>query len=71
MLVVKVESEYFKKATGRTNFVCEDGMLIKETIEQAIQTGEAKTIRAKSVGKNKDGGVVAEFFVTWSFKAKR
>ena len=25
MLVVKVEAEYFKKATGRTNFVCEDG----------------------------------------------
>ena len=25
MLVVKVESAYFKKATGRTRFVCEDG----------------------------------------------
>ena len=71
MLVVKVESEYFKKATGQTNFICEDGLLIKGTIEQAIQTGEAKTIRARSVGKNKDGEVVAEFFITWSFKAKR
>jgi hypothetical protein len=71
MLVVKVESEYFKKATGLTNFTCEDGLLIKETIQQAIQTGEAKTIRARSVGTNKDGGVVAEFFVTWSFKAKK
>jgi hypothetical protein len=71
MLVVKVESEYFKKATGHTNFICEDGLLIKGIIEQAIQTGEAKTIRAKSVGKNKDGEVVAEFFITWSFKAKR
>ena len=27
MLVVKVESDYFKKATGRTSFVCEDGQL--------------------------------------------
>ena len=25
MLVVKVESEYFKKANGRTSFLCEDG----------------------------------------------
>src|SRR5262245_15987520 len=25
MLVVKVESEYFKKAVGRTSFVCDDG----------------------------------------------
>jgi Domain of unknown function (DUF4442) len=71
MLVVKVESEYFKKATGQTNFICEDGLVIKETIGQAIQSGEAKTIRAKSVGRNSEGVVVAEFYITWSFKAKR
>src|SRR5215471_11127242 len=52
MLVVKVESEYFKKAINRTTFTCEDGALIKETIEQAIATGEPKMVRAKSVGKN-------------------
>jgi hypothetical protein len=70
MLVAKVESEYFKKATGRTSFICEDGLLIKDTIEQAIQTGEAKAIRAKSVGRNNDGAIVAEFYITWSFKVK-
>ena len=70
MLVVKVESEYFKKATGRTNFICEDGLKIKETIEQAIQTREAKTIRARSVGRNNEGVIVAEFYITWSFKVK-
>jgi hypothetical protein len=70
MLVVKVESEYFKKATGRTNFICEDGLKIKETIEQAIQTGEPKTIRARSVGRNNEGVIVAEFYITWSFKVK-
>src|SRR5215469_2681930 len=71
MLVVKVESEYFKKAIGKTNFICEDGAQIKEAIEQSVQTGEAKTIRARSVGKNNDGAMVAEFFVTWSFKSKK
>ena len=71
MLVLKVESEYFKKATGRTSFICEDGLVIKETIEQAIQTGEAKAIRAKSIGKNNDGAIVAEFYITWSFKVKK
>jgi len=65
-----VESEYFKKATGRTNFICEDGLKIKETIEQAIQTGEAKTIRARSVGRNNEGVIIAEFYITWSFKVK-
>ena len=70
MLVVKVESEYFKKATGRTSFICEDGLVIKETIEQAIQTSEPKIVRAKSIGRNNNGEVVAEFFITWSFKVK-
>ena len=71
MLVVKVESEYFKKATGRTSFVCEDGELFQKTIEETIATGEPKTLRAKSVCANKEGEIVEEFYITWSFKAKK
>jgi hypothetical protein len=71
MLVVKVESEYFKKATGRTTFICEDGEAMLNAIEETTATGEGKIVRAKSVGKNAEGGVVAEFHITWSFKAKR
>jgi hypothetical protein len=71
MLVVKVESEYFKKATGRTSFLCEDGDLFQKAIEETISTGEARTLRARSVGTNKEGELVAEFYITWSFKAKR
>jgi hypothetical protein len=70
MLVVKVDSEYYKKANGRTYFVCEDGGLFEKAIEETITTGEARTVKAKSVGKNKDDDVVAEFYVTWSFKVK-
>jgi len=70
MLVVKVEGEYFKKATGKTVFVCDDGAGIKNTIEEAVETKEPKIFRAKSVGRNKEAVVVAEFFITWSFKAK-
>ena len=71
MLVIKVESEYFKKAIDTTIFVCEDGEKIQETIGKAVATGEAQTIRARSVGRNKGNEVVAEFFITWSFKAKQ
>ena len=70
MLVVKVESEYFKKATGRTSFVCEEGALFQKAIEETIATGDARIIKAKSIGKNKDGEIVAEFYITWSFKVK-
>lgn len=70
MLVIKVDSEYFKKATGRTDFVCGDGELFKNAITETIATGEARIVKAKSIGRNKEGEVVAEFYITWSFKAK-
>jgi acyl-coenzyme A thioesterase PaaI-like protein len=71
MLVVKVESDYFKKATGRTTFICEAGETMLNAIEETTATGEGKIVRAKSVGKNADGESIAEFYITWSFKAKR
>jgi len=70
MLVVKTEAEYFKKATGKTFFTCEEGLMIKETIEKAIERGEARTFRARSIGKNAEGLIVAQFYITWSFKAR-
>jgi hypothetical protein len=71
MLVVKVESEYFKKATDVTTFICEDGALIKQAVEDSVRSGEGKLVKAKSIGRNKAGDIVAEFFITWSFKAKK
>jgi hypothetical protein len=70
MLVVKVESEYFKKATGRVIFECDDGTLIKQAIEETIRTGEPAVVRAASVGRNEREEAVALFHITWSFKAK-
>lgn len=70
MLVSKVEGSFLKKATGITVFTCEDGLTIKQTIEDAIITGEGKIITAKSYGRNKEGEIVAEFAITWSFKVK-
>lgn len=70
MLVVKVESEYFKKATGLTSFTCKDGQLFQDVVEQCIRTNEAATVRAKSEGVNSKGEIIAEFYITWSFKVK-
>lgn len=71
MLVVKTEGEYFKKAIDKTTFVCEDGLQIKKMIEEAIESGDGRTIRAKTIGKNKAGDLVAEFYITWSFKTRK
>jgi hypothetical protein len=70
MLVVKLEANYFKKATGKTRFLCTDGPEIRAAIARAISTGEGQTVRARSAGTNEAGEPVAEFFITWSFRVK-
>lgn len=71
MLVVKVESVYFKKATTRTYFECVDGSLFQYAIQDTIDKAEARTVTAKSIGVDKEGNKIAEFYITWSFKAKK
>jgi phage terminase large subunit-like protein len=69
-LVVKFEAGYFKKAVGRTRFVCNDGAALRSVIEQSISSGEPQTFVSRSVGSNDEGEKVAECLITWSFKAK-
>jgi len=71
LLVIKLEANYFKKAVRYTYFQCTDGILIRQAIERAFTTGEGTTVRACSIGTNKAGEVVAEFFITWSFKLRK
>jgi hypothetical protein len=71
MLVVTLEAEFYKKATGITRFTCADGPAIKETIDQACATGKGQTIKTKSTGVNAADEIVATFLITWSFKEKR
>ena len=71
MLITNMEASYFKKATGKTFFVCEAGKQIYEAIENSIATGESKSITVQSTGTNKEGEVVAVFLFTWSFKLKQ
>jgi phage terminase large subunit-like protein len=70
MLVIGLEANYFKKAVDITTFTCEDGAAITDVVEDAVKSSEAKSIRAKSTGRNEMGELVAEFFITWSFKVK-
>lgn len=70
MLVIKTEGSFLKKATGITSFTCEDGLMIEQTIHEAAASGKGHTIITRSVGTGKDGDVIAEFAITWSFKSK-
>lgn len=70
LLVIAVEGKFYKKATGTTKFICREGAIIKEAVERSIREGQPQTARVHSSGFNKDGEVVAEFWITWTFKAK-
>jgi hypothetical protein len=70
MLVVNMEASFHKKAIGLTTFVCADGPAIKDAITRSASTGEAQIIRARSVGTNPAGEIIAEFYITWSFKVR-
>ncbi|HMR91700.1 MAG TPA: DUF4442 domain-containing protein [Chitinophagaceae bacterium] len=71
MLVTGLTATYHKKATGRTYFTCHDGPLFQKTVEDAVQTGEPRTVTATSTGLNEAGELIAVFEITWSFKSKQ
>jgi hypothetical protein len=71
MLVVKLEASFIKKATGLILFTCRDGALIDKAVEDTIASGESTQIVTRSVGTNENNEVVAEFLITWSFKARK
>lgn len=70
MLVGSNKAAFSKKATGKITFSCHDGQLIDDTIRLAIDTGEGKAIRLKSIGTNESGDVVSEMEFEWLIKLK-
>ncbi|MGC6431346.1 MAG: DUF4442 domain-containing protein [Jejuia sp.] len=71
MLVTTNNATFTKKATGRITFTCNDGHLIDEALNKAIETGEGQTIWMTSVGVNEEGVEVSTFNFEWSIKVKK
>lgn len=71
MLIVKIEGNFLKKAIGKIVFTCANGLRVHQAVEDAIASGESKSVVCRSIGINEAGEPVAEFFCTWSFKARR
>ncbi len=70
ILIIANEARYFKKATGKIIFSCEEGLSLKKAIDSAGERGEATEITVTSSGRNEFGEIVAVFTFTWSFKNK-
>ena len=69
-IIVDCKAQFFKKATQKVYFTCEDADQAFEAVEMCKKSDEAVTKTFKTTGKQKDGTVVAEFEFTWSFKRR-
>lgn len=70
LLVTGLEAKFHKKAIALSVFTCSDGSTFSKAVETTIATGESQEVIAHSIGVNESGEVIAEFWITWSFKAR-
>lgn len=70
MLVLGMQAQFKKKATGSIRFQCKNGQELNSIFKEVIETGEARTIVLKSEGIDQVGDVVSNFEFTWTMKRK-
>jgi len=70
MLVANNKASFTKKATGTIVFCCEEGALVTDLINKAIETGEGQTCWLHASGINEDNIEVASFAFEWTVKLK-
>lgn len=70
LLVTEQRGIFHKKALGKISFSCEDGDKIAAAVDEAIATGNPVTVVCYSKGFNSNNEMVAEFWVSWSFKTR-
>lgn len=67
----EIRAVFIKRIQGESFFTFTDIAGMRAVIERAAAGGEGETYTGRSTGRTADGTVVAEFDVTWSFKARR
>jgi len=70
LLVMNVNADFKKKAIGAIEFVCEDGLKVKEAIEKAAANDQPVLCVMNSKGYDAQGDCVSSFQITWTFKRK-
>jgi hypothetical protein len=70
MLVIENKSSFYKKATGKVVFQCNQGKKIQDLINSLSQENNKGIIELKSTGFDSDNIKVSEFSFTWSLKVR-
>ncbi|MDO5637131.1 MAG: DUF4442 domain-containing protein [Myroides sp.] len=70
MLVLNQKSQFSKKATGVITFKCEEGLMIREKVNEALLTKEGISFWVRSEGYDEKGDRVGVYEFEWTLKAK-
>ncbi|MCH1436513.1 MAG: DUF4442 domain-containing protein [Flavobacteriales bacterium] len=70
LLVMDFNSTYKKKAIGNIDFVCDEGLKVKEAVEKAASADKPVLCVMNSHGYDEQGDCVSSFQITWTFKRK-
>lgn len=70
MLVLNQKSQFTKKAQGMITFKCADGDLIKEKINEAVNSKDGISFWVRSEGYDEKGDRVGVYEFEWTLKAK-
>ena len=69
-LVVENKSSFYKKATGKIIFECNQGKELQDLFNSFNQDNDNAIIELKSVGIDSNNVKVSEFSFTWSLKVR-
>lgn len=69
-IIVEMKATFYKKATHRVYFTCNEGSKVYMTVAECVKSKESKSVTLKTTGKMKDGTIVADFEFSWSFKQR-
>jgi len=64
------KSQFTKKATGVITFKCEDGLMIREKVNEALLTKQGISFWVRSEGYDDQGDNVGTYDFEWTLKAK-
>ena len=67
---VTCEAEFIKKATDVTTFTCHDGLMVREKVKEAMETGEGIRFETVMNGLNQNGDLICKFKFLWSIKSR-
>ena len=71
MLVLNNKASFSKKAKGKIRFICTQGEMIDEVMNQVVMTGKPQTLWLESKGIDEAGDEVSTFSFQWTLLLKQ